>query len=239
MGGFFPCELFIPVDTIIEGCLPVNQTIIREMIFRVLLSVSLCFFSQALVAFASTGDLHSHVMRYRDTELSQDALEKIKKYDHLIDYFTGFYYFSPHQKVSPDFVKALILAESGADPDAVSSKEALGLGQILLSTGREAGHVLARSRVTFRYVSRDELKHLDRDDLFEPAINILLTCYLVAKYNYKYDGRLDLVISAWNAGENTDSLARMQHAPYEETRNLIGKVNGYYLFLLKEKGALR
>ena len=199
----------------------------------------LLLFCPVVVAEASTGDLRTHVMRYKDVTLSSDALDEIRKYEYLVDYFTGFYYFSSRQKVSPEFVKALILAESAADPGAVSSKDALGLGQILISTGREAGQVLARSRVTFRYVSKEKLKNLSREDLFDPATNILLTCYLIAKYNYKFDGRLDLVLSAWNAGENTGSLARMQHAPYQETRNLIGKVNGYYLFLLKEKGVLR
>lgn len=187
----------------------------------------------------SSRDLHSHLMRYKDTTLSPTALAKVKEYEHFIDYFTGFYYLSPRQKVSPEFVKALILAESGADPDAVSSKGALGLGQILPATGREAGRVLAQSKVAFRYVSMEKLKNLSREDLFDPATNILITCYLVARYNYKFDGRLDLVLSAWNAGENTGSLARKEHAPYQETRNLIGKVNGYYLFLLKEKSMLR
>ena len=74
---------------------------------------------------------------------------------------------------------------------------------------------------------------MSQNDLFDPAINILLTCYLVAKYNYKFDGKLDLVVSAWNAGENTDSLNYGLHAPYQETENLIGKINAYYIYLLK------
>ena len=206
------------------------------MILRLLLLFFPALFFLESASGASTGDLIPHVMRYKDATLSREVMEEIGQYEHLIDYFTGFYYYSSRQKVSPEFVKALILAESGADPDAVSPKDALGLGQILLSTGRAAGRVLAGSRATFRYVSKEKLQNLHREDLFDPATNILLICYLIAKYNYRFDGRLDLVLSAWNAGENTDSLARMEHAPYRETRDLIGKVNGYYLFLLKEKG---
>jgi len=127
------------------------------------------------------------------------------------------------------------VAESGVNPEAISKKKALGLGQILLATGRQAGKELSQSKTNFKYASKSRLNNLDRKDLFDPAINILLTCYLISKYNYKFNGRLDLVVSAWNAGENTNSLSRGQHAPYEETENLIGKVNGYYTFLLKNK----
>jgi soluble lytic murein transglycosylase-like protein len=88
-------------------------------------------------------------------------------------------------------------------------------------------------------VPKSQLKDISRKDLFDPAVNILLTCYLLAKYNYMFDGRLELVLSAWNAGENTDSLVAGKHAPYIETKDLIGKVNGYYLYLLRQKGALR
>ena len=190
-------------------------------------------------AVGSNGDLYSYVRQYQGSSLSAEALEKIRQYDDLIHYFSSFSYFRPRYKVNPDFLRALILAESGANPRAVSKKNARGLGQIMLTTGQAAGRELARSTTTFRYVSKTTLNNISQEDLFDPATNILLTCYLIAKYNYRFDGRLELVLSAWNAGENTDSLAQMQHAPYRETKDLIGKVNGYYLYLLKKKGALR
>jgi soluble lytic murein transglycosylase len=179
--------------------------------------------------------LHNSINKYKNNRLSQDQIEKISRYDHFIRYFTGFSYFIPKNKISPDFIRALILAESGASHDAVSSKNALGLGQILLSTGKETAAQLAQSKVHFRYISKERLGNLRAEDLFDPAINILLTCYLVAKYNYKFDGRLELVVSAWNAGENTESLSYGRHAPYQETENLIGKINAYYIYLLKHK----
>ena len=180
-------------------------------------------------------DLLSSVKRYKNHKVSQDQVRKLARYDHLIRYFSGFSYFIPRHQVSPNFIRALVLAESGADHLAISDKNALGLGQILLTTGKEAAGKLAQSRTRFRYVSRSQLENLSKNDLFDPAINILLTCYLVAKYNYKFQGKLDLVVSAWNAGENTDSLNYGRHAPYGETENLIGKVNAYYVYLLKHK----
>lgn len=182
-----------------------------------------------------SGSLQGSVRKYKNSVVNQDDIKKLARYDHLIRYFAGFSYFVPRHKVSPDFIRALILAESGANHRAISKKDALGLGQIILSTGTQAARELAQSRTQFRYVSKRKLENLSKQDLFEPAVNILLTCYLIAKYNYKFDGKLDLVVSAWNAGENTKSLIRGRHAPYEETENLIGKVNAYYVYLLKNR----
>lgn len=191
------------------------------------------------VPVSSHADLSAYIRKYQSSSVSNEALARLRNYNHLIDYFTSFNYFRPRYRVSADFVRALILAESGADPNAVSSKNAIGLGQIILTTGQMAARDLYGSNTSFRYVSKEKLRDLSRDDLFDPATNILLTCYLIAKYNHMFDGRLELVISAWNAGENTDSLASRKHAPYLETKELIGRVNGYYLYLLKQKGVLR
>lgn len=191
-----------------------------------------------ILSAPANADLFTYVNKYQSTSVSENAMNRLQRYDYLIDYFTSFSYFEPNHKVSADFVRALILAESSANPRAVSHKEAFGLGQIILTTGQQAGRELYNAKKLFKYVPQASLKNISSEDLFDPAVNILLTCYLIAKYNYKFEGKLELVISAWNAGENTKSLAQGRHAPYIETQNLIGKVNGYYLFLLKNKGAL-
>ncbi len=186
--------------------------------------------------FTLSGKTHAelavYVKKYSDISISAEQLTKLGNYDHLIKYFSSFSYFRPGYKVSPDFIKALILAESGSNTYAVSPKNALGLGQILHSTGRQAAREIYHSGKRFRYINNNKLKNLAKDDLFDPAINILLTCYLISKYNFRFDGKLDLVVSAWNAGENIDSLKIGRPAPYSETYNLIGKINGYYVFLL-------
>ncbi len=194
-------------------------------------------FLYAFLFFTATGwcNLDISVQKHKNSGLTEEEIRKLVSYDHLIRYFSNFAYFVPRHKVHPDFIRALIVAESGVNPKAVSSKKALGLGQILLSTGQQAGKELFQSKIEFKYASKSRLKNLTRTDLFDPAINILLTCYLISKYNYKFKGKLDLVISAWNAGENTPSLSYGRHAPYQETENLIGKVNGYYTYLLKNK----
>lgn len=201
---------------------------------------SICFlfspsFIFLLLPASSDAEITSYVNQYRNTTLTKAQLQRINRYDHLIQYFSGFSYFQPRHKVSPDFIRALILAESNAKPKAVSNKNAHGLGQIIYSTGKQAALELSKSSVHFNYVTKNTLRNLTKEDLFDPATNILLTCYLIAKYNYKFDGKLELVLSAWNAGEYTDSLSNMKHAPYKETENLIGKVNGYYLYLIRNR----
>ncbi len=200
--------------------------------------ISHCILSICLALFPGSNaqcSLENSVRKYKNHVVSQEGLDKLAKFDHLIRYFSSFAYFVPRHKVSPDFIRALILAESSANPKAVSNRDALGLGQIILTTGSQAAKELSQSTTHFRYVSKKKLANLNKNDLLDPAVNILLTCYLISKYNYRFNGKIDLVLTAWNAGENTESLTYGRHAPYRETEDLIGKVNAYFVFLLKKQ----
>ncbi len=201
------------------------------------LTLSLCLAYIFLFPQSGLCNLKISLKKYQYATIPSSSLEKISRYDHLIYYYSNISYFRPDHKVSPDFIRALILAESACDPNAVSEKKALGLAQILLTTGKEAALELSRTNVPFRYIDTERLKNLQESDLFDPAINILLTCYLISKYNYKFNGKLELVLSAWNAGVNTENLIFGLPAPYDETYELIGKVNGYFLYLLDQNKA--
>ncbi len=201
----------------------------KRILFIFLLLLSIV----PIIPNSSHADLSSAVEKHKNEKITNEQLLKLRKYNHLIRYFSGFSFFRPRYKVSPDFIRALILAESNCNTFAVSPKNAIGLGQIIHSTAKKAARDLYNTRITFRYINVAKLKNLRKEDLFDPAINILLTCYLISKYNYRFNGRLDLVVSAWNAGENVDSLKIGLPAPYSETHNLIGRVNAYYLHLLK------
>ncbi len=206
-----------------------------QQIVKFLMSMLLTAGLTSLTALSvGAEDLRDYYLKYKDAEINDEAMIQVGQYNDLISYYTNFSYFTPEQRVNPDFIRALILAESGGEAQAVSPKDAFGLCQIILTTGQMAGKELYKLPIEFDFVSKEKLKHIRKQDLFDPAINILLTCYLIAKYNYRYDGKLELVLSAWNAGENISSLAKGKHAPYRETKNLIGKVNGYYLYLLKQ-----
>ena len=182
---------------------------------------------------AGAGSLKKYVTRYKEIQVSREQQQRLARYDHLITYFSSFSYFQPRHKVNPDFIRALILAESDARPRATSSKHARGLTQITYGTGKEAAAELVKKYAHFKYVDMRKLRYLTREDLYDPAVNILLACYLIAKYNYQHKGKLDLVVSAWNAGEY--SIKNKKPAQYTETLNHIGKVNGYFIYFLNQK----
>lgn len=206
------------------------------MLRYLFLLTTLLFCSYPLLPVESAaGQLQQSLDKYKNTGVSRQSLKRLAPYNRLINYYSQFTFFRPRHKVSPDFIRALILAESSADPQAVSNKGAIGLGQIIYSTGKQAAKELSCSQFKFRHVKRKTLAHLKEEDLFDPAVNILLTCYLISKYNYRFNGRLELVLSAWNAGENLNILTKGRPAPYLETHELIGKVNSYYLDLIQKR----
>jgi len=211
----------------------IDYSISKRLFFYQLFSI-VTIISFSLPATCSA-DVRDFVEKYHNSQIDPDNLQRIKQFDHLITYFTGFAYFKPNHIVSPDFVKALIIAESSADPKAKSQKDARGLAQITIGTAKEAALSLVQTGVNFKYIDENQLKDLRPDNLYDPAINILLSCFLIAKYNYRYNGKIELVLTAWNAGENTESLENNSPASYFETENLIGKVNGYYLYFLNNR----
>lgn len=181
--------------------------------------------------FAAGNDLKQFLHKYAELDLSSWQKERAQNHEYLIQYFSSMSYFKPGVTVNPNFIRALMLAESGADQFAISPKNALGLCQLLYETADLAAKELLQRGIKVRFVSQERLRTLQPVDLFDPAVNILLTCFLVAKYNHAYDGRLDLVVAAWNAGQG--SIRNGQPPRYPETMNLIGKVNGLLIALDK------
>lgn len=192
-----------------------------------------------IVLFASStpsrGSVNEYLYKHQGITVSSSQQERLSQYNSLIKYFTALPYSPKGIEIHPDFLRALILAESNGDPAAVSNKNARGLTQIIYTTGREAAAaILANPAIDteqLEYVHRSQLEQLTPQDLHDPAVNILLACYLISKYNHDYQGHLDLVVSAWNAGPG--SIKYNQAPEYQETLNLIGKVNGLFRFFLQ------
>ncbi len=107
--------------------------------------------------------------------------------------------------VSAALVKAIIAAESGFDPSAVSRKGAQGLMQLMPGTARDLGV----------------------DDVFDPWQNIDGgTRYLGAMID-RFPGDLPLAVAAYNAGPE----AVKKHKgvpPFEETRTYVQRVLRLY-----------
>jgi soluble lytic murein transglycosylase-like protein len=105
--------------------------------------------------------------------------------------------------LSPDLVRAVIRAESGFNPRAVSSKGAMGLMQLMPATARELG------------VS----------DPFHPGQNIRGGVAYLARLLTRYDQNLELALAAYNAGPGT--VERYGSVPpYRETRDYVKRIKG-------------
>lgn len=160
--------------------------------------------------------------------------QRLRDYEPYIEYFSGLSYTRSGVNLSTNFVRALIAAESAARPRAVSSKGATGLLQIQLATGRRAARKLYASGYKFRFVNRQRLQSLTAQDLKDPAINILIGCYLLDRYNAAFGDNLARTVGAWNAGPKRIRQHRGT-PPYRETLGLIGRVNAFYLFFRHDR----
>ena len=177
-----------------------------------------------------------HVERMAREVPGPAVQQRLTRYDPLIEYFTGLSFTRPGITVNTSFVRALVSAESAAEPTAVSSKGAVGLMQIMPATARPAAKALFATGYDFRYVDERQLENVTAEDLKTPAINLLIGCYLLDRYNQRFGNDLAKTVSAWNAGPQ--AVDRHRGAPpYRETLELIGRVNAYYVFYNRQRRA--
>jgi soluble lytic murein transglycosylase-like protein len=108
-------------------------------------------------------------------------------------------------KVDPCLVKAIILAESGYNPRAISKRGAKGLMQLMPSTAEALGV----------------------EDIFNPKQNISGGIRYFKQLVKKFDGDVKLALAAYNAGSQ-----KVRHfqgiPPYKSTQYYIEKVFKYY-----------
>ena len=122
---------------------------------------------------------------------------------------------SSDHNIDFELLQALIVAESGFDPTAVSPKGAIGLMQIMPATARRYG------------VESDKKLALEKK-LTDPRINIKTgTRYLRDLINM-FPGRIELALAAYNAGEGAVQRAGNQIPNYKETQNYVKTVMQIY-----------
>lgn len=182
------------------------------------LRASLVAVALAAFAQASTSDALEPF-----SKPSREQLRRLERLDPYVEYFTSLTYGPEEAMVSSDFIRALILIESGGKPQARSKMGARGVTQILPSTARSALGQLAGTR-NFRFVDERVFEAFHPDLLEDPAINILIACHLSATYHAMYDGRTDLVAAAWNAGPGAVARYGNRPPPYPETLKLIKRL---------------
>ncbi|MGH8253219.1 MAG: transglycosylase SLT domain-containing protein [Steroidobacteraceae bacterium] len=118
--------------------------------------------------------------------------------------------------VQAELVRAVIVVESGFNPRAISRRGAVGLMQLLPSTARRYGAFNA----------------FDPEQNIRAGANYLAD--LIARFGTE---KLDLVLAAYNAGENAVERYGRHIPPYKETRAYVPNVLRMYRALLAQSAA--
>jgi soluble lytic murein transglycosylase-like protein len=126
--------------------------------------------------------------------------EEIARYSSIVETASRAY------GVDKALVHAVISAESGYNPHAVSRAGARGLMQLMPETAR-------------RYGVRNSL---------DPADNIYGGVKYLRDLITMFNGNLKLVLAAYNAGENAVIRAGLRIPPYPETLGYVPKVLEFY-----------
>ena len=118
--------------------------------------------------------------------------------------------------VQAELVRAVIVVESGFNPRAISRRGAVGLMQLLPSTARRFGAFNA----------------------FDPEQNIRAGAHYLAELIARYgSSKLELVLAAYNAGENAVARYGGRVPPFKETRAYVPNVLRMYRALLAQSAA--
>jgi soluble lytic murein transglycosylase-like protein len=146
-------------------------------------------------------------VRSMNRGLSEDEVDKIA---------TSILYYSDIEQIDPRLVVAMIIAESGFDPNSTSNVGAMGLGQLMPSTA----------------------DGLNVSDPYDPVQNIAASVHILRGNLDKYGGapanagtipvnQIKLVMAAYNAGPGA---VRKYHGvpPYRETQRYVVKVASLY-----------
>lgn len=115
-------------------------------------------------------------------------------------------------------LRALVAAESGFDPQAVSPKGAVGLMQLMPDTAR-------------RYGVRDDKKATVEKKLTDPRTNTQAGTRYLRYLLDLFPGQLELAIAAYNAGEGAVQRAGNRIPLYKETQNYVRTVMQLYAAL--------
>ena len=115
-----------------------------------------------------------------------------------------------YYKLDPKLLRAIVKQESSFNPNARSSADAMGLMQMIPSTARRFG-------VRNPY---------DADESLHGGCRYFV--WLLRKYN----GRLDLALAGYNAGEGAVERHGNRVPPYKETQDYVRSITSKYLIKL-------
>ncbi|MDO5623555.1 MAG: lytic transglycosylase domain-containing protein [Pseudomonadota bacterium] len=129
--------------------------------------------------------------------------------------------------VDYELLKAVIAAESGFDPQAVSPKGAVGLMQLMPATAGQYGVVADAPGRTDRQGRALPARSV-QEKLTDPRTNIFAGARHLAYLLKRFNGNTELAVAAYNAGEGAVQRAGQQIPNYRETRGYVSTVMGLY-----------
>jgi soluble lytic murein transglycosylase-like protein len=134
------------------------------------------------------------------TRYYMPAEESIRRFASIIDVQ------SRTHGVEPALVHAVVSAESGYNPAAISKAGARGLMQLMPDTAK-------------RYGVRN---------IMDPVENISAGVRYLRDLLLMFNGNIELAVAAYNAGENAVIRNGNKIPPYAETLQYVPKVLGFY-----------
>ncbi len=166
---------------------------------------------QLLVRGNQFGSLDLNAANRGNRQLSNRVIEhpNLKTYEPLLKRASTDY------AVELALLKAVMAAESGFDPDAVSPKGAIGLMQVMPLTAERYG------------LLGDKNKSLEQK-LRDPKTNIRLGARYLADLFKLFPRQPSLVLASYNAGEGAVQQYNNKVPPYPETRDYVQLVTQLY-----------
>ena len=117
--------------------------------------------------------------------------------------------------IDPALLKAVMAAESGFNPNAVSPKGAIGLMQIMPATAQ-------------RYGLRHDKNRSIEQKLTDPKTNIRLGARYLRDLHKLFPDQPELILASYNAGEGAVQKYGNAIPPYPETRNYVQVVSQFH-----------
>jgi soluble lytic murein transglycosylase-like protein len=133
----------------------------------------------------------------------------LKKYEQLLNDAANDF------NLDPALLKAVMAAESGFNPGAVSPKGAIGLMQVMPATAERFGLQADRKKTVAQ-------------KLADPKTNIRIGARYLRFLRNMYPNQQHLVLASYNAGEGAIQKYNNAIPPYQETRNYVKLVSQFY-----------
>jgi soluble lytic murein transglycosylase-like protein len=143
-------------------------------------------------------EVQQNTQEISSVQPSNQSLNRLSEFDDIINHASETY------GVDKNIIKSVILAESSAKENAVSTANAKGLMQIIDSTA----------------------KYLGINNVFDPKENIMGGAKYLSELLRKYNGNLKFALAGYNAGPgNVDKYNGIP--PFSETQTYVKRVIGY------------